>query len=396
MPRARKARITKTVVDKLAAGEEVRDTELTGFIIRHQGGRPTYAVHKRIRGGSVALVSIGPHGSPWTPTTARHKALELIAQMAQGINPLAAQRAERAKAVTFKDAAERFKLEHGPKLKPSTRAEYIRLLDKTLVPAFGQKPLAEIARADVSRFHAQLADHPHHANFALAVFSKLMTWAENNGLRPEGANPCRGVKKYPARKKERFLSAAEFARLGEAIHDAEETGDISPFAAAALRLLILTGARKSEILSLKWSYVDLSRGLLNLPDSKTGQKVIRLSPAALTILSAIPRLASNPYVICGHVDGAPIVNLQKPWNRVRRKAGIPDCRIHDLRHSFASMAAASGASLPMIGKLLGHAHPQTTARYAHLADDPIHQLNADVASAIAQALTSASPAERKT
>jgi len=158
---------------------------------------------------------------------------------------------------------------------------------------------------------------------------------------------------------------------------------------------MLTGARRNEILELQWQHVDLARGVLNLPDSKTGQKVIKLSAAAVAVLERIPRLANNPYVICGHRTGQRLINLQKPWNRIRAAVGLPDVRIHDLRHSFASVAAASGASLPMIGKLLGHGHPQTTVRYAHLADDPIHQLNADVAGAIVQALTGATPAEHK-
>lgn len=387
MPERRHAKITKNTVEKLGIGDEIRDTELRGFIARNQNGVISYAVHKRVRGGSVVLATIGPHGSPWTATSARERAQELAMEMARGINPNAKRREDRAKAVTLAEVVERFRTAYGPKLKPRTREEYERLLRNAIVPALGHKPMAEIVRADIEKFHAQRSDKPHHANFALAVLSKLMTWAELNDLRPEGANPCRGIKKYPARKKERFLSAEEFARLGEAIEAAEATGEVSKYAAAAIRLLILTGARKSEILGLKWDYVDLQRGILNLPDSKTGQKTIRLSLPAIEVLSALPRIATNPYVICGQVDGQAIVNLQKPWNRIRRKAGLTDCRIHDLRHSFASMAAASGASLPMIGKLLGHSNVATTQRYAHLADDPIDQLNASVAGNIAAALS---------
>lgn len=386
MTARRQARITKSVVDNLAVGQECRDTELKGFVVRNQGGRVSYAVHKRVKGGPLALITIGPHGEPWTPATARTKALEIISLMAQGIHPNVQRKQEQAKAVTLRDAVARFKEEWGPKLKPRTREEYERLLDKSIVPELGGIRLQELTRADISRFHARRSDRPHHANFALAVLSKLMSWAEQDGLRPEGANPCRGIKKYPARKKERFLTLAEFERLGHVLAEAEAAERESLFAIAAIRLLMLTGARRNEILELRWSYVDLERGLLNLPDSKTGQKVLRLSPPALAVLQALPRIEGNPYVICGQTEGEHLVNLQKPWNRLRKAAGLSDVRIHDLRHSFASVAAASGASLPMIGKLLGHSNPQTTARYAHLADDPVQQLNSTVADAIAEAM----------
>ena len=208
---------------------------------------------------------------------------------------------------------------------------------------------------------------------------------EEHGFRPENTNPCRRIKKYRANRRERYLTSEEFARLGR-ILDRVEGGAENVFAVVAIRLLLLTGARLMEILTLRWSYVDLERGLLLLPDSKTSQKSIRLGEAAIAVLQAVPRVKENPYVIVGRKDGAHIVHLQKTWRRIRAAAGLNDGRNHDLRHSFASMAAASGASLPMIGKLLGHTQPQTTARYAHLADDPLHQLNQKVGNLISKAM----------
>jgi integrase len=164
------------------------------------------------------------------------------------------------------------------------------------------------------------------------------------------------------------------------------------FAALAIRLLILTGARLNEIMTLQWAHVDLQRAFLFLPDSKTGKKPLRLSAPAIALLEQAPRVDGNPFVIVGFVEGSHLVNLQKPWRSVRDLAGLPDVRIHDLRHTFASMAAASGASFPMIGKLLGHSQPQTTARYAHLADDPIQKLNDDVGTAISNAMRGRGPA----
>jgi integrase len=151
----------------------------------------------------------------------------------------------------------------------------------------------------------------------------------------------------------------------------ERGGAQSPFVVAAIRLLILTGARLNEILTLKWEWIDFDNSCVRLPDSKTGAKTIYLSPPAMQVLATLPRYEDNPHVICGQKKGACLVNLQKPWDAIRARAGLDKVRIHDLRHSFASIAVASGMSLPMIGKLLGHSQPQTTARYAHLADDPM-------------------------
>ncbi len=144
-------------------------------------------------------------------------------------------------------------------------------------------------------------------------------------------------------------------------------------AIAAIRLLILTGARLREILHAKWEHVDFERGIIHLPDSKTGAKPIYLSAAALTILAALPRLKGNPHLIPGERDGAPRVDLKKPWGAVTKAAGLEGLRLHDLRHSFASFGAGASFGLPIIGKLLGHAHPATTHRYAHLDADPMRR-----------------------
>lgn len=380
----RRARISKTVVDALQPGDMVRDTDIIGFGVRRQRGAPVYFVRKRVDGVGK-WITIGTHGAGWTPDKARKEAHSILGVIADGGDPSAAKKLDRDRS-RVADAAELFLSHHGPKLKPRTCEEYERLFKLHILPAFGHRRVDEINRTDVARFHAERSDTKAGANFALACLSKFMSWAEEHGLRPENSNPCRRVKKYAAVKRERYLTAEEFARLGAELDRVDDEGEESPFVTAALRLLILTGARLNEMLTLKWSYVDLERGLLFLPDSKTGQKTIRLSAAAMDILKALPRLTGNAYVLPGRIEGQRLINLQKPWRRIRERAGIPDVRIHDLRHSFASVAAASGGSLPMIGKLLGHTQPQTTARYAHLADDPLRDLNQRVGSAIAEAL----------
>lgn len=384
MAAIRRARISKTTVDALQPGDMLRDTEIIGFGVRRQRGAPVYFVRKRVD-GLARWITIGTHGAGWTPDKARKEAQSILGTIADGKDPVAAKRLDRDRS-RVTDAAELFLAHHGPKLKPRTREEYERLFKLHILPTFGHRRVDEINRTDVARFHAERSATKAGANFALACLSKFMSWAEEHGLRPENTNPCRRVKKYAAIKRERYLSGEEFARLGAELDRVDVEGEDSPFVTAALRLLILTGARLNEVLTLQWSFVDLQRGLLFLPDSKTGQKTIRLSVAAIDILKALPRMTGNPFVLPGRREGQHLINLQKPWRRIRENAGISDVRIHDLRHSFASVAAASGGSLPMIGKLLGHTQPQTTARYAHLADDPLKELNERVGGAIADAL----------
>ncbi len=375
-------RITKSIVDRLGPGETIRDTELKGFGVRRQQGGPFYFLQKKIHGQN-RWYSIGQHGSPWTPETARRRAFELLRDLSTGADPKTKQRAERA-IPTVADAVDAFLVDHGPHLKSVTRSEYERLLRQHVIPALGRRRVSEVAKAEVSKLHNSLSTTAATANFTLAVLSKLLAWCEERGFRPANANPCRGIRKFRQTKRERYLSAQEFERLGHVLMACE--GQESPFVLTAIRLLIFTGARLNEILTLQWAHVRLDLGLLLLPDSKTGQKAIRLNSAASELLASLPRVGNNPYVITGHRQGAHLVNLQKPWRRIREMAELRDVRLHDLRHSFASVAAASGASLPMIGALLGHSQPQTTARYAHLASDPLQRLNQDVGNAIAEAM----------
>ena len=204
--------------------------------------------------------------------------------------------------------------------------------------------------------------------------------AELWGFRADGSNPCRLVQRFKEAKKERFLTDDEMARLSQVLTDSEISKDISPFVAAAFRMLVLTGCRRSEIQFLKWEYVAKSHFVL--PDSKTGKRAIPLPDAAKTVLETLSRDQKNPFVFQGEVEGQPIINLEKPWRRIRAKAGLDDVRIHDLRHTYASKALASGMSLYMVGQLLGHTQYQTTMRYAHLADASVRDAANQVANAL--------------
>ena len=215
-----------------------------------------------------------------------------------------------------------------------------------------------------------------------------------SALLPEGTNPARGIDKFKESRRERFLTGEELERLGSAIREAETAGipwavdeskpsarhlpipakrftRINPFAAAALRLLMFTGCRLREILNLRWEHVDLERGLLLLPDSKTGRKTVILNAPALAVLNALEEV--GPYVVPGDNPDSPRPDLKRPWNAITKRAGLDGVRLHDLRHTYASFGAGGGLGLPIIGRLLGHSQPSTTARYAHLDNDPLRR-----------------------
>jgi integrase len=349
--------------------------------------------------GKQRWLTLGPWGV-LTVEEARQRARILAGRVAGGED--VAVRRERTKALpTVDDVADIFVTQHiRPKLKPRTAAEYERLLESCIKsrkpqprveargrpsrkcasrPRLGDLRIDAVTGADIVRFHIGLSEVPYEANRALAVLSKLMAFAEDLGLRPRGSNPCGLVARYRERARERFLTLGEFVKLSEVIRAVEHSGRVSSFTIAALRLLILTGARREEVRTLQWTYIDRERGLAFLPDSKTGRKVIHLSGLALDLLDRVPRIQDNPYVFAGstppQLPGRPIRDLQGPWESIRLLAGFPDLRIHDLRHSYASLLAASGTPLLVIGKLLGHKHVATTARYAHLSESPARWAN---------------------
>ena len=333
----------------------------------------SYIVHFRVEGKQRKKV-LGRTSSV-KADEARRRAQVLIGA-ASGGEDIIGDLAEDAKAPTISDLAERFKANYIPyHLKPSTQSEYTRNIELYIVPLLGEKKVLEISRSDAAQLHQSLSDRPYQANRVLGTFSKMISQAEVWDLRGEKANPCMRVKRFKEEKRERFLSKEELVRLFRAL-DLEET--LSPMSAAAFRLLIFTGCRLGEIQYLRWREVDFERGELRLEDSKTGKKTIYLTPETTAILKSIPQAADNPFVIRGIVPGQHLTDFQKPWRRIRISAKIPDVRIHDLRHTFASIAASQNLGLPIIGKLLGHTQAQTTARYAHLGAAPVRNANAGI------------------
>jgi integrase len=387
------AKLTKRVVDAAPAGEAdtfIWDDELRGFGLRvYPSGKKVYVAQCRAN-GRLRRINIGVHG-PMTAEVARKRAIELIAKAKNGGDPAADRDAER-KATTVKDLGERFLTQYVPNhCKPSTQAEYKRSVELFINPFFGSRRVRSLTTADMAELHGSMAHIPYQANRTLGVLSKMLNLAETWEIRPKHSNPCDDVERYPERKRERFLLADEIASLGSVLAQVEADGSESLYAIAAYRLLLLTGCRLGEIQKLEWKHVHLDLGELRLPDSKTGAKIVYLGRPAIDLLDALSRVDGNPYVIVGKKAGRYLADLQHPWQRIRKLAGLEDVRIHDLRHSFASGGLALGEGLPMIGKLLGHTQVQTTARYAHLAADPVRQAAHKIAQSIAATLVKVAP-----
>ena len=382
------AKLTKKAIDELeirSIDYFVWDGELPGFGVRvFPSARKKYVLQYRFARKSKRM-TLGQHGAI-TVDQARKLAIQALAKIGQDIDPLA-RRQELREALTVKELAERFDAEHiAVHLKPNTQREYRRNLKLYILPAIGNKRINDVCRADVAKFHHDLRHKPYQANRNIEIISKMFNLAELWGLRPDGTNPRRHIKKYPEKKRERYYSHAELQSLGRVLREMEAEGLEMQSAINAIRLLLYTGCRLNEIMKLRWEYVDLENSALHLPDSKTGARTIHIGEAAVNTLKNIAKLLGNPYVITGKVPKQPLTDLQPFWQRLRARAGLKDARIHDLRHTFASIAVSNGQSLSMIGKLLGHSQPQTTARYAHLAGDPVRSAANDITKLISQDL----------
>lgn len=383
-----KVKITKRTVEAAVPGAKdqyVFDRELVGFGFKlTPAGRRTYFAQGRVDGRKVR-VTIGTHG-PFTADQARVEAHKLIARMVSGDDP-SIERAEAKKALSMVELAERYLDEHARlKKKPRSLAEDQRMIKSFILPRLGSRKVAAIRRTDVAKLHHGLRETPYQANRVLALLSKMMNLAEKWGLRPDGSNPCRYVEKYKEVKRERFLTGDELARLGQALSDSEVTGAIDPRHIAAFRLLLFTGMRLNEVLTLRWADVDLENGCLHLEDAKSGPRDVYLNEPALRVLADLPRLAGSEYVLPGDKAGGHLVNVQKAWKKITAAAHLDTLRVHDLRHSFASVAAAAGMNLPLVGRLLGHKELATSLRYSHLAADPVRAASQEVGRKIAEAL----------
>ncbi len=383
------------------------DDDLTGFgMYRTPGGTGTFfAEFRPLAGGSKKRLKLGRVGT-LKVSEAREAARRAIAHAGLG-RDLAKDRSDERASVTVASLVSSYIESYVAVKKKASSADFYRtMLRKHITPACGSIKAASLTRVDVQRAHGTMSKTAKmSANRSVKLLSAAYGWGSKNGIVPEGTNPARGVELNKETGRERFLTTDEMQRLGDAMIEAETVGfevnagdakhapkgqriKMHPSVTGAIRLLMLTGMRLREVLHLRWDEVDDERGLLFLPDSKTGRKTVVLSAPALDILKGLPKI--GVYVIAGESAGLedekPRADLKRPWAAITRRAGLTGLRIHDLRHSFASVGAWSGLGLPVIGKLLGHADAKTTARYAHLDTDSSRRAADAIASQIASAM----------
>jgi integrase len=369
-------KITKRAVDAAALRGKayiVYDNQVAGFGLRVQpSGIKSFTLEYRptaMRGANKRRITLGRYG-PMTADEARRAALDALARIRQGQDP-GADKAREREARPLGELIDRFLVEHvTAKRKASTLRVTKGILLRNVRPGLGALPAEKVTRPDVARLHSAMHATPVAANRMLESVSALFGWLGKAGYVTEGFNPARGIERFPERKRERFLSSEEIGRLGAALREVEGEGRFDVWTVAAIRLLLLTGARLREVLDARWEHLDVARGCLFLQETKTGPRPLYLNSAALAILAALPRVTGNPYLIPGR-EGAARSDLKRPWEVVCKLAGLEGTHLHDLRHSFASIGAGASLGLPILGKLLGHSQPSTTQRYAHLASDPM-------------------------
>lgn len=367
-------KITKRLIEAIEPGKEdvlIWDSELKGFHCKvTPKGKKVYMLYYRTKEGKQRKPAIGIHGNI-TCDQARDIAIHWLSEVAKGNDPSLNKQLDKLDT-TITELAEQYIDEYASIYKkPLSVIRDKVLLKHHIIPNLGKIKIKSLTTKDIIGLHGKMRNLAISANRCIALLSKMLNLAEAWGMRSDAGTLCKHIKKYPENKRDRFLSIMEIERLFKVLKDSETTRTELPSSIAAIKLLLLTGCRLSEILTLKWEYIDADHQRINFPDSKTGKKTIYISPYVMEILYAIKKQENNPYVIYGIKENSHLVNLQKAWNRIRRKAGLEDVRLHDLRHSFASIGAANGLSLPIIGALLGHNHVQTTARYAHLIGDSL-------------------------
>lgn len=413
-----RAKITKSRVDQTRSFERdvfVWDTELRGFGLKvTKTGRKVYLMQYRLggRGNPTRRCTIGVHGSPWTPDAARTEAKRLAGLIAAGEDPAEAKSLAK-QAITVSALCNLYLEEGCGQKKASTIAVERGLITRHIKPLLGARRVNTLKKVDITKFmvdvangktaddvktkkqgRARVTGGKGTANRTVALLASMLTFAVDRQLRDD--NPAHGVKRYESKRLDRFLSPRELAQLGEALTQSIEDGE-NPIPISVIRLLVLTGCRKSEILSLRWAYVDFENQTLRLPDSKTGAKIVPLGAPALELLSGLHAGTNaqntSEFVFPSAQTKGHFVGLTKVWYRVRARAGLNDVRLHDLRHSFASVGVSGGDSLYIVGKLLGHRKAATTERYSHVSDDPVRSAADRIAITIAAAMDGEDEAE---
>jgi integrase len=364
-------RLTDGVVKALAApaaGARITyDEAVKGFGIRVTStGARSFILNYRTRLGRERRFTIGAYPD-WKTGAARIEAAELKKQIDRGGDPLGEFAAER-EAPTVADLCERFIADYLPRKRLSTQLTYRQQIAAEIIPALGRLKVADVTFADIDGVHRAISKRgrPYRANRVVALLSRIFSLSVRWHLRTE--NPCKGIERNPEHQRRRYLTTDELARLATALTTLrdQQSADI-------IRLLLLTGARRGETLQARWCDIDLAAGVWNKPGATTKQRTqhtVPLSEAACRLLRDLRDRVDSQWVF-PTADGGPRRDVKDAWAAACRTAGIRDARVHDLRHTYASVLASAGLSLPVIGALLGHSTPVTTARYSHLFDDPL-------------------------
>lgn len=398
-------KISKSTISKVQAADRdilYWDVNMKGFGLKvTPKGKKTYICQYRVIGQKNAKrFTIGTHGI-FTPDQARSEARRLLGLVANGKDPADEKNAKK-KELTIAQLCDQYLHEGCATKKASTIATDKGRIERHIKPLLGRKKVSEVNRSDIKKFLGDVAKGKTSTDIKTKKYGRArVTGGEGTATRTTGLlggifsyaidlgliqrNPVRGVKRFPDKKNNRFLSIEELDRLSKALNNMEKSG-VNKAGLTIIRLLLLTGARKGEIESLKWGEIDFAQEMLRLEDSKTGQKILPLNKGAIGLLRYCPKVDGTKYVFPAESGNSYYVGVSKIWRKAREQAGILDVRIHDLRHTFASYAVSAGASLPVIGVLLGHKDSATTQRYAHLSDDPVRQMSDTVSKQLDYAL----------
>lgn len=363
-------KLTKTVIDQLKY-EGVNgatciywDDEIKGLGVRvFPSGQKTFVLSCFIN-GKHRIKKLERYGRI-TLKEARDKAQDCFSDLRHGLDPFD-KKIIKENTFTVADLGKEY-INRYAKRNKKTWSEDRRRIDSYIVPAFGSKSVIDVVRKDVTFLFESIGkNHPYEANRIKALISKIFNFAIDEGLVPEGfINPASRIRKFKEEKRDRWIQPGELPRLAEEIQKEENI-----FVQCAIWLYLLTGCRKNEILSAKWEQVNFEREELRLPVTKSGRvHYVPLSRPAMEMLQSLPRIEGNPYILPGRRRGKPLVNISKPWIRIRKAAGMDDVRLHDLRRSVGSWMASAGVSLHIIGKILNHQDVKTTEIYARLQED---------------------------
>lgn len=365
-------KLTKRFIESIAPDSKKMvkhwDSEIKGFgVIVLPSGRRTYCVQYRNATRTKKMVKVGTHGQI-TTEEARSLAKKYLSEVTHGYDP-AKIRKDNRNLPTMNDLAHDYILNHGEKKRPKSLSEDQKLLKNIILPSLGKEQVVNVSRQDIESLHRKHKQTPYQANRVLALLSKMFSLALGWGWREN--NPVKGVERYPEVRRDHWLKEEELQILWKVLDQHS-----NQLAACVFKLLILTGARKGEVLHATWDQFDLEKGIWTKPSLLTKQKKkehLPLSIEALEVLKDMKTQASSSFLFPGRRQGKSIQEIKRAWDKIRKKAGFPDLRIHDLRHTHASHLVSSGLSLSIVGKLLGHTQVSTTQRYAHLADEPLRQ-----------------------